>query len=291
MIGIFDSGIGGLTVLKEIKKLLPLYDLIYFGDTARVPYGNKSTALINQYAQEDTDFLLKMGAKIIVVACNTVSAVAIENLRKNFNIPIFGVIQPALQAALQVTKSGRIGVIGTRATVNSNAFSKELKTLNVNNNTETTSVNSINVPAFIRQHQKNKKTVEKRIKIFYQIAPLLVPLIEENYIHKSEAIKIVKQYLQPLKKEQIDTLILGCTHYPIIYDLISGKMKNVKIINPAIQVANELKDFLIANQEIDRSLAKRKQVRYFVSDLTPNLNEVAKNFMGKNVNLEIGEIS
>jgi len=289
MIGIFDSGIGGLTVLKEIKKLLPLYDLVYFGDTARVPYGNKSANLIKQYAKTDADFLLKMGAKIIIVACNTVSAVALDDLRKNFTIPIFGVIQPALQAALQATKSGKIGVIGTRATVNSGAFTKELKVLNLNTE-EDKSIATINVPAFVRRQQKIKKTTNKKIKIFYQSAPLLVPLIEENYIYKSEAIKIVKQYLQPLKKEQIDTLILGCTHYPIIYDLIATKLKNVKIINPAVRVAHELQDFLLNNPEIDRSMAKRKQVRYFVSDLTTNLSEVAQNFMGKNINLEPAEI-
>lgn len=289
MIGIFDSGIGGLTVLKEIKKILPQYDLVYFGDTARVPYGNKSTNLIKQYAQADADFLWKMGAKIIIVACNTASAVALDDLRKNFTVPIFGVIQPALQSALQVTKSGRIGVIGTRATVNSGAFTKELKVLNIDNE-EDKSVAAINVPAYVRKQQKVKKSAIKKIKIFYQAAPLLVPLIEENYIYKSETIKIVKQYLHPLKKEQIDTLILGCTHYPIIYDLISAKLKNVKIVNPATQVAQELKDFLLNNPEIDRSLAKRKQARYFVSDLTPNLNDVAKNFMGKNINLELAEI-
>lgn len=290
MIGIFDSGIGGLTVLKEIKRLLPFYDLVYFGDTARVPYGNRSSALINQYAQEDANFLIKMGAKIIVVACNTVSAVALENLRNNFPVPIFGVIQPALRAALQVTKSGRIGVIATRATISSNAFTKELKVLNLHGKENITDSN-INVPAFVRRQQQIKKTADQKIKIFYQIAPLLVPLIEENYIYKSEAVKIIKQYLQPLKKEQIDTLILGCTHYPIIYDLISTKMKNAKIINPALQVAKELKDFLLSNPDIDRSLSKRKQIRYFVSDLTPHLNDIAKNFMGQNINLEKVEIT
>ncbi len=289
MIGIFDSGIGGLTVLKEIKRLLPFYDLVYFGDTARVPYGNRSSALINQYAQEDANFLIKMGAKIIVVACNTVSAVALENLRNNIPVPIFGVIQPALRAALQVAKSGRIGVIATRATVSSNAFTNELKVLNLHGKENITDSN-INVPAFVRRQQQIKKTADQKIKIFYQIAPLLVPLIEENYIYKSEAVKIIKQYLQPLKKEQIDTLILGCTHYPIIYDLISAKMKNVKIINPALQVAKELKDFLLSNPDIDRSLSKCKQIRYFVSDLTPHLNDVAKNFMGQNINLEKVEI-
>ncbi len=288
MIGIFDSGIGGLTVVKEIKKILPQYDLVYFGDTARVPYGNKSTDLIRHYAEKDADFLLQQGAKIIVVACNTVSAVALDYLRSKISVPIFGVIKPALQAALQVTKSGRIGIIGTRATINSGAFTKELKVLSVNQSEDQT---SINIPAFVRRRQKIKQSVNKKIKIFFQAAPLLVPLIEENYVHKPEAVRILRQYLQPLKQAQIDTLVLGCTHYPIIYDLIHSKMKNVAIINSATYLAQELKEFLTTNPEVDRNLFKRQQVRYFVSDLTPHTNDVAKNFMGKNINLELADVS
>lgn len=129
-----------------------------------------------------------------------------------------------------------------------------------------------------------------KVKIFIQEAPLLVPLIEENHIHKPETVKILKQYLHPLKQAQIDTLILGCTYYPIIYDLISSKLKKVKIINSATQVAIKLKDYLLNNQDLDRTLSKRRQERYFVSDLTPHLNEVARNFMGRAINLELSEI-
>lgn len=287
MIGVFDSGIGGLTVVKQIKRILPQYDLIYFGDTARVPYGNKSEALIKQYALQDAKFLIKHGAKVIVVACNTVSAVALEKLRSDLAVPFFGVIEPAWQAAVAATVSGRIGVIGTRATINSNVFLKQLKAMKNDSPIEVNS--ALNEPAFLRKNRALPKKLKFKLKLFSQTAPLLVPLIEENYFNKPETVKILKQYLYPLKQAQIDTLILGCTHYPIIYDLIAKKMKQVRIIDSAASVARQLSDYLDTNQDLARSLSRRGQTRFFVSDLTPHLNIVARNFMGKSINLESTE--
>jgi glutamate racemase len=288
MIGIFDSGVGGLTVVKEVKKKLPGYDLIYFGDTARVPYGNKSAELIKQYALEDAQFLLSRGAKLIIVACNTASAVALDYLRANISVPVFGVIQPALQAALEMTQNNRVGVIGTRATVNSGAFQKCLLALQGPDN----SIDNRDVqkPAFMRKRSVKNHSLIKKTKLFFQAAPLLVPLIEENYLDRPETARILKHYLQPLKAEQIDTLILGCTHYPIIQSLIEKKLKQVKVINSAERVSQELKDFLGHNQSIDRSLAKRREARFFVSDLTPHLTDIAKQFLGQRINLEVVEL-
>lgn len=288
MIGIFDSGVGGLTVVKEVKKKLSGYDLLYFGDTARVPYGNKSDLLIKQYALEDARFLIEHGAKLIIVACNTASAVALDYLRSHISMPIFGVIEPAMRAALENTKNGRVGVIGTRATVNSGAFQKCLLTLQGPDTR--LELQDVQKPAFMRKHVKQNHSTIKKTKLFFEPAPLLVPLIEENYLARPETARILKHYLQPLKASQIDTLILGCTHYPIIQSLIETKLKQVKVINSAERVVQELKDFLTQNQSVDRSLSKRRQDRFFVSDLTPHLADIAKQFLGQRINLQPVEL-
>lgn len=288
MIGIFDSGVGGLTVVKEVKKKLSGYDLLYFGDTARVPYGNKSDLLIKQYALEDARFLIEHGAKLIIVACNTASAVALDYLRSHISMPIFGVIEPAMRAALENTKNGRVGVIGTRATVNSGAFQKCLLTLQGLEVSH--ELQDVQKPAFMRKHVKQNHSTIKKTKLFFEPAPLLVPLIEENYLARPETARILKHYLQPLKASQIDTLILGCTHYPIIQSLIETKLKQVKVINSAERVVQELKDFLTQNQSVDRSLSKRRQDRFFVSDLTPHLADIAKQFLGQRINLQPVEL-
>ncbi len=288
MIGIFDSGIGGLTVMRAIRKELPSYDLVYFGDTARVPYGNKSTELIKKYAREDAEFLLSQGAKIIVVACNTVSAVALNFLQDKSDVPVFGVIEPVVRGALAATSNGNIGVIGTRATVNSGVFDRAIRVIQrTGNNKDKDKVVDVNIPAFMRKNVKSAtKDLKIKIKIFSQAAPLLVPLAEEGYIDKPETTRIVKRYLMPLKLKSIDTLILGCTHYPILKEVIQAKVKDVKVIDSASYVAKELKQYLSANTDLDRQLSKRREDRCFVSDLTPYSQEVAQRFFGKKMNLE-----
>jgi len=281
MIGIFDSGIGGLTVLKAIKRALPGCDLVYFGDTARLPYGNKSAELIKRYALENTEFLLKQGAQIIVVACNSASAVALDFLQEKINVPVFGVIRPAVKEALQATKNGRIGVIGTRATVNSKVYEREIMAKLLDSQEE--GRDDLKIPAFMRKGKKAEGG--KKIKVFSQAAPLLVPLIEEGYAKKGETKRVLKRYLLPLKMKQIDTLILGCTHYPIIKDIIQDKLRRAKLIDPAVGVAQELRQFLQKNPELDGSLQKTSKEKFFVSDLTEHTEDIARLFLGRKVEL------
>src|SRR4051794_6091266 len=185
-IGIFDSGIGGLTVARQIHQLMPNEDLVYLGDTARVPYGTKSPGTVVRFACEDTQFLLQQNVKAVVVACNTCSAWAMPMLQRKFNAPVFGVIVPGIMAALEQTRSGRIGLIGTSATVRSKAYSNGLLARS------------------------------DSAQVFAQACPLLVPLVEEGWINHPITQTVLKQYLAPLLRRRIDTLILGCTHYPLL---------------------------------------------------------------------------
>lgn len=261
MIGVFDSGVGGLTVVREIFDKLPDYQIIYFGDTARTPYGTKSKETIIKYAREDAKFLLERGAKIIVIACNTASAVAAEILRKESGVPVFEVIVPALRAALSATKKGKIGVIGTRATVTSGVYEIMMK--------------------------KNNPDIE----VVSQPCPLLVPLVEEAWLNQPETKRIVKKYLQPLKNKQIDTLILGCTHYPVLKNMIKSRIgRGVKLVDSAEEVVHELKKFLANNSEVEKSLAKDGDHKFYVSDLTPQLPRIAEKLLGRKIKLEKVEV-
>lgn len=257
MIGIFDSGIGGLTVVKALKTIMPEYDMIYFGDTARTPYGSKSAASILEYAVQDTEFLINKGAKLIVVACNTASSIAVKALTKKFNIPIFEVITPAAELAVQVSPKLRIGVIGTRATVNSRIYEKKIQTLSPD------------------------------AKILSCPCPLIVPLVEEGWINKPETTMIIKKYLHPLKIRQIDTLILGCTHYTILKKIIQKKIGNkVKLIDSSISIAENVKQFLCTNPEFDSKLNKNSQSRFYISDITTQFKHTAKSIFKNKITLE-----
>jgi glutamate racemase len=242
-IGIFDSGLGGLTVFKQISKLLPNEDLIYLGDNARVPYGNRSMETVIKFSFEDANFLLKKNVKCIVIACNTSSALAGAELKEKLKIPVFDVITPALADAKKVSKSGKIGVIGTRGTIGSGAYA---------------------VP-------------------FPKACPLFVPFIEEGEI-KSEALRtIAKDYLSEFKNDDIDTLIMGCTHYPIIENVIEKEVDNkVKLIDPGISVARELKEYLTKNKMLNnqKEIGKRE---YFVTDYTERFIKVAEMFLGNKI--------
>jgi len=260
MIGIFDSGVGGLTVVREIFKELPDYKIIYFGDTARTPYGTKSKETIIKYAREDAKFLLDHGAKIIVIACNTASAFAAEILRKELNVPVFEVIMPAVRAAISATR-GKAGVIGTRATISSGVYEAMIKKENIN------------------------------IQVESQACPLLVPLVEEAWLNQPETKKIVRKYLQPLKNKQIDTLILGCTHYPVLKNIIKTRIgRKVKLVDSAEEVVHELKKFLIKNDSVEKSLGKDGDHKFFVSDLTAQVPRIAEKLLGKVVKFERAEV-
>ncbi|OAG26825.1 glutamate racemase [Thermodesulfatator autotrophicus] len=257
MIGVFDSGIGGLTIVRELVRKLPEYRLIYFGDTARTPYGTKSPETIISYAIQDAEFLLEHGAKIIVVACHSASSVATEALRQRFpEIPIFEVVSPSVKKALAVTRKKVIGVIGTRATVSSGIYQKKIA------------------------------EIDPEVKVYGNACPLLVPLVEEGWLKKPETRRIVKKYLIPLKMRGIDTLVLGCTHYPLLKPIIQAKAgRRITLVDPACEVAEEVAAFLSTHPEIEAKLSKNGKHQIYVSDLTEAFEQVARLFMGRKVNL------
>lgn len=274
MIGIFDSGIGGLSVVKAIERHLPDCNLIYFGDTARFPYGIKGPEVIKKYARENAEFLINQGAKVIVVACNTASAVALDYLKKQFpNTPIFGVIESAVAMVVKTTKNGRIGIIGTRATIGSGVYEKKIQ-----------KIDSFLVPS---PHLWGEGGVRGQ-KVFSQACPLLVSLIEEDWIKKPETKTILAKYLKPLKAKKIDTLVLGCTHYPFIKNLIQKEMGNdVKLIDCGEALASELKNLTPALSFSRRGLKGEIKNQFYVSDLTPNFEKLAEKWLNKKINLKL----
>lgn len=257
MIGIFDSGVGGLTVVRALMQQLPGHDMVYFGDTARTPYGTKSRETVIGYAVENTEFLLGKGASIIIMACNSASSVATETLRDKFDVPVFEVITPAVELAIKISRSCRVGVIGTRATINSGIYERKIL-------------------------EKNPKA-----KVFSAPCPLLVPLVEEGWFEKPETRMIVKKYLHPLKTKQVDTLILGCTHYPILKKLITHKIgKRVKIIDSSIAVTDMVKEYLEETPDMEKTLQKNGRSEFFVSDYTVQFEKTAKMLLGGNIKLK-----
>ncbi len=230
MLGIFDSGVGGLTVVKELQKRIPNLDFVYFGDTARSPYGTKSQDTIFRYAEESVQFLITQGATVIAIACNTVSAIALDYLRKKFKLSFLDVINPIVNTALKSSQHKKIGVIGTSTTIRSKIYNTILT-------------------------QRDSHAT-----IFEISAPLLVPLVEEGFINRSETRRIIKYYLRPLKLAHIDTLILACTHYPFLTKAIHSIMgKQVKILNPSESLVVENLAFL-------KTLDQNNDQKFYVSD-------------------------
>lgn len=214
-IGVFDSGIGGLTVVKAVRDLLPNESISYLGDTARVPYGPKSPETVQRYAIELADMLIKRDAKALVVACNTVSSVALPALMKNFPVPVIGVIEPGARAALAASRNRRIGVIGTRATIRSGAYEKALRAADPN------------------------------VKVNSQACPLLVPLIEEGLLDDEVTERMILRYLEPLLADEIDTLVLGCTHYPLLTGAMARVLKRqIMIVDSAQNCARAVEEML-----------------------------------------------
>ncbi|WP_456431934.1 glutamate racemase [Thermosulfuriphilus sp.] len=257
MIGIFDSGIGGLTVVRALLKALPGLRLLYFGDTARTPYGTKSPETIIAYAIEDTEFLLSHGARIIVIACNSAASVATEVLKRRYpKIPIFEVITPAVKKTVSVTHKKLVGVIGTRATIESGIYERKIKEL------------------------------APDVRVFGQACPLLVPLVEEGWLRRPETKRIVRKYLQPLKVRGVDTLVLGCTHYPLLKGIIAAKMgRRVTVIDSSEELAREIKEFLDQKPELRVTLERTGEHLFFVSDLTPTSQRIARLFLANGVRL------
>ncbi len=218
-IGIFDSGVGGLTVAREIMRQMPDERLIYFGDTARVPYGGKSRETVLRYARQITRFLISRDVKAVVVACNTATAFALEDLQKEFDLPVIGVIHPGAEAAAAATKNGRVGVIGTQGTIGSGIYEAVLGQLD---------------PA---------------ISVFGKACPLLCPLVEEGWLDDPITIEVIHRYLAELKKQDVDTLVLGCTHYPLLRHQMEREMgPEVALINPAYETAVTCKRVLMQHR-------------------------------------------
>ncbi len=259
-IGVFDSGLGGLTSVKEIMTQLPNESIIYFGDTGRVPYGTRSNEIITKYVMQDIRFLLKFNIKLIIIACGTASSVALQLAKEEFDIPIIGVVEPTANKAVKTTKNKKIGIIGTRSTINSNSY------------------------------QATIDKIDPTIKTFGQACPLFVPLIENGYTNNDITTTIAKEYLNPLKEENIDTLIMGCTHYPLIKETIQKVIGNqVNLIDAGIETV-KYAQILLTNKEILPNIKKEPIYKYFVSDDIDNFINIGGMFLGKEIKNNIKKI-
>lgn len=253
-IGVFDSGVGGLTVVKEILEILPSEEVVYFGDTARCPYGPRSKRIVQEFSIQNVNFLLSLGVKLVVVACNTSSAFALNRLKRDFALPLLGVIEPGARAAVNSTGNGRVGVIGTQGTIASHSYQKAIG------------------------------KIDTRISVFSYPCPLFVSLAEEGFLNKKATSLIAQDYLRPLKKDKIDTLILGCTHYPLLKKVIARVMGHgVTLINSAEETARELKNSL-EKKVLWRNASQKPVHRFFVSDQPQKFIQVGERFLGRKIN-------
>ncbi len=260
MIGVFDSGFGGLTILKAFLEALPEYHYLYLGDSARTPYGNKSLKVVYEYTRQAVDFLFRQGATLIILACNTASAKALRRIQQEWlpaNYPdrrVLGVAIPLAETAADVTRYGRVGVIGTRATIESKVYDQELRKL------------------------------KPDLKIYGQACPLLVPLVEEGWVGKPETNMILKKYLRPFKSEKIDTLIMGCTHYPFLKKDITRIMgKNCHVLDAPGIVADKLIDYLKRHPEIENRLLRDGKQAFYTTDDSDRFKAFGENFLGRKI--------
>ncbi len=251
-IGIFDSGVGGLTVLRAVREQLPNENLIYLGDTARVPYGTKSRATVERYAVEDAAFLISKGVKVIIIACNTASALARERLRREFAIPFLSVIGPGVRAAAKATKNHRIGVIATEATIDSGAYANGIR----------------------------EECGAQAVEIFAQACPLFVPLVEEGETDSALAQQVAEKYLASLRAQQIDTLVLGCTHYPLLKPVIAETIgRGVSLIDSGAATAMEIAA-LLSDQNLLNPQATKGWNEFYVTDAAQRFHRIAERFLG-----------
>ena len=252
-IGVFDSGIGGLTVVKRLFSTLPRENIVYFGDTARVPYGSKSNSTVVEYSIQDTNFLLSKNVKAVVVACNTASSIAIDELRKRFDVPVIGMIDPGSSMAVRETRNNKIGVIGTRATVSNRAYSTAIKMIN------------------------------PEIEVIEKACPLFVPIAEEGWVNHKATYEIAEEYLNELREKDIDTLVLGCTHYPILAEVIQKVIgKEVKLIDSGI-ASSEIVRNELSRIGLETNSAVPGHASFYVSDIPTTFKQVAELFLGQPV--------
>ena len=262
-VGIFDSGLGGLTAMATLMGALPGEDICYLGDTGRVPYGVRSRETIEKYTRQDIKFLLSLDVKAIVVACGTVSAVALEQIRDCYPVPIYGVLEPAVNLALSATKNGRVGIIGTQATIASGAYERLLKSAGGN------------------------------LRLISRACPLFVPLVENGRVHPGDVVieTLAEEYLAPIKEEKVDTLILGCTHYPLLEAVIGGFLgPDVTLISAGAAAAE-----LVAGDLAQKGLLTENKTgglhRYFVTDAVTGFEKLASLFLRQDVSGEVEQVS
>ncbi len=248
-IGVFDSGIGGLTVVKEIRNILPNENIIYLGDTARLPYGTKSVDAIIQFSLENTEFLISRGAKCIVIACYSSTSVALDIVQKKISVPVIGVIKPGVKKALELTTSGRIGVIGTSLTIYSGAYEKAFREM------------------------------KAPCEVLGRACPLFIPLVEEGWLKHPATELIAQSYLTPLKNDNIDTLLLGCTHFPLLMDVFRGVMGAINYVDASREVgvtlAQHLERLNLEHSERGGSLS------IYLTDLSMNFQQIGERFLGE----------
>ena len=250
-IGVFDSGIGGLTVVRALLKRLPNENIVYFGDTARVPYGSKSAQVVREYTVDDTDFLLTKDVKMIVVACNTVSAVALDVVQKRANLPVTGVIIPGAEAAVRSTKHKRVGVIGTAGTITSHAYTNELMRL------------------------------DTKIQVFDKACPLFVPLVEEGWMENKATESVAQEYLFPLTTQKIDTLILGCTHYPLLTRVIKKVTKGTVTLIDSGEATAATVETMLDERGLRNDSTQNPNIQFFVSDAPDKFTQIGEMFLGR----------
>ena len=251
-IGLFDSGIGGLTVLHEIIAKLPRENTVYLGDTARSPYGTKSVETVLRYSFENADFLLQKRVKLVVVACNTSTAIALGPLQSELPVPVIGVIEPGARGAIKKTRNKRVGVIGTEATIMSGAYTEALKRL------------------------------DRDVEVYSRACPLFVPLVEEGWLDNEVVDRTVESYLAGFKRSGIDTLILGCTHYPLLKKAIRRFMgRDVRLVDSAEETAGEVSR-LLKEKALERERGKGA-ASFFVTDVPDRFIKVGRRFMGERV--------
>ena len=252
-VGVFDSGVGGLTVVSQLFRSLPQEDIIYFGDTAHLPYGSKSKEAVTRYSLNIANFLKAQKVKIIVVACNTASSFALSSLKEKIDLPIIGVIEPGAQAAIDTTRNFKIGIIGTEGTIKSGAFEEALRRM------------------------------DRNVKVFSRKCPLFVHLIEEGWQDKPVTLQIAEEYLSPLKDKGIDTLILGCTHYPLLKGHLSRIMgQEVSLIDTAEATAKAVKRTL-EEKNLLRKGNRKAVYKFFVSDDPEEFRRLGRRFLGKSI--------
>ncbi len=253
-IGVLDSGVGGLTVVRELHRWIPHENIVYFGDTYRMPYGSRPQEEVRRFALEIIDFLQTQEIKMVVVACNSAAAAGLDYYREKLNIPVVGVIEPGARAALKATRNERIGVIGTEGTVGSGAYEKAISRM------------------------------EPGVEVYSRACPLLVLIVENNLVYSPESYRVTEEYLKPLKEQGVDTIIMGCTHYPLMQDLIQEVMgENVTLISSAEETAREAKEILVSSSLMNPLNSSHSRHRFFVSGKPFSFEEIGKKLLGSEI--------